>query len=151
LDDAGKILKEVKVASEPQALLKVLGNPAYRFKRIGLEAGPLSQWLFSALTETELLNCRKPSIAAINGAAVGVGITMTLPMDVRIAAKGAKIGFMASTKRPLRWGELANTPAPWLPEVSKLLTPPETSAPAQKTRPAPVTMIARTLSSASAR
>ena len=45
LDDAGKILKEVKVASEPQALLKVLGNPGYRFKRIGLEAGPLSQWL----------------------------------------------------------------------------------------------------------
>jgi transposase len=54
LDDAGKILKEVKVASEPQALLKVLGNPSYRFKRIGLEAGPLSQWLFSALAEAEL-------------------------------------------------------------------------------------------------
>ena len=42
LDDAGKILKEVKVASEPLALLKVLGNPTYCFKRIGLEAGPLS-------------------------------------------------------------------------------------------------------------
>src|ERR1700749_2244819 len=54
LDDTGKILNEVKVASEPQALLKVLGNPAYRFKRIGLEAGPLSQWLFSALAEAEL-------------------------------------------------------------------------------------------------
>jgi transposase len=27
------------------------GNPAYRFKRIGLEAGPLPQWLFSALAE----------------------------------------------------------------------------------------------------
>jgi transposase len=52
LDDAGKILKEVKVASEPEALLKVLGNPSY--KRIGLEAGPLSQWLFSALAEAEL-------------------------------------------------------------------------------------------------
>jgi hypothetical protein len=39
LDDAGKILKEVKVASEPQALLKVLGNPTYHFERIGLEAG----------------------------------------------------------------------------------------------------------------
>ena len=36
LDDAGKIVKEVKVASEPRALLKVLGNPAYRFKRIGV-------------------------------------------------------------------------------------------------------------------
>ena len=36
----------------------------------------------------------KPVIAAINGAAVGVGITMTLPMDVRLAAEGAKIGFL---------------------------------------------------------
>jgi enoyl-CoA hydratase/carnithine racemase len=41
-----------------------------------------------------IFNCRKPSIAAINGGAVGVGITMTLPMDIRIAANGAKIGFI---------------------------------------------------------
>ena len=54
VDDTGRIVKEVKVASEPEALLKVLGKPAYRFKRIGLEAGPLSQWLFSALAEAEL-------------------------------------------------------------------------------------------------
>ena len=49
VDDAGRIKREVRVASEPEALLTVLRNPAYRFKRIGLEAGPLSQWLFSAL------------------------------------------------------------------------------------------------------
>ncbi len=54
VNDTGRIVREVKVASEPEALLKVLGNPAYRFKRIGLEAGPLSQWLFSALAEVEL-------------------------------------------------------------------------------------------------
>ena len=48
VDDSGKIVREVKVASEPEALLAVLRNPAYRFGRIGLEAGPLSQWLFSA-------------------------------------------------------------------------------------------------------
>jgi transposase len=54
VDDAGKIVREVKVASEPEALLAVLANPAYRFKRIGLEAGPLSQWLFSALAEAGL-------------------------------------------------------------------------------------------------
>ena len=54
VDDTGKIVGEVKVASEPEALLAVLKNPAYRFKRIGLEAGPLSQWLFSALAEAEL-------------------------------------------------------------------------------------------------
>ena len=35
-------------------MLAVLKNPAYHFKRIGLEAGPLSQWLFSALAEAEL-------------------------------------------------------------------------------------------------
>jgi transposase len=54
VDDAGKIVREVKVASEPEALLAVLKNLAYHFKRIGLEAGPLSQWLFSALAEAGL-------------------------------------------------------------------------------------------------
>ena len=54
VDDTGKIVREVKVASEPEALLAVLENPAYHFKRIGLEAGPLSQWLFSALVEAGL-------------------------------------------------------------------------------------------------
>src|SRR6266404_4561620 len=39
VDDAGKIVREVKVASEPEALLAVLKNLAYHFKRIGLEAG----------------------------------------------------------------------------------------------------------------
>ena len=54
VDDTGKIVREVKVASEPEALLAVLKNPVYHFRRIGLEAGPLSQWLYSALAEAEL-------------------------------------------------------------------------------------------------
>ena len=54
VDDTGRIVREVKVASEPEALLTALKNPSYHFKRIGLEAGPLSQWLFSALAEAEL-------------------------------------------------------------------------------------------------
>jgi transposase len=54
VDDTGRIVREVKVASEPDALLAVLTNPTYHFKRIGLEAGPLSQWLFSAVAEAGL-------------------------------------------------------------------------------------------------
>ena len=54
VDDTGKIVREVKVASEPEDLLEILNNPTYHFKRIGLEAGPLSQWLFSALAEAGL-------------------------------------------------------------------------------------------------
>ena len=53
VDETGKIVREVKVASEPDALLTVLKNRAYHFKRIGLEAGPLSQWLYSALAEDD--------------------------------------------------------------------------------------------------
>ena len=54
VDDTGRIVREVKMASEPEALLPVLTNPAFHFKRIGLEAGPLSQWLYGALAEAGL-------------------------------------------------------------------------------------------------
>jgi transposase len=54
VDETGRTVREVKVASEPEVLLAVLANPAYRHMRIGLEAGPLSQWLFSTLAEAGL-------------------------------------------------------------------------------------------------
>jgi hypothetical protein len=41
VDDIGKVVREVKVASELEALLAAPKNPVYRFKQIGLEAGPL--------------------------------------------------------------------------------------------------------------
>ncbi|MEX1033205.1 MAG: crotonase/enoyl-CoA hydratase family protein [Cellvibrionaceae bacterium] len=41
-----------------------------------------------------IYNCAKPVIAAINGPAVGIGATMTLPMDIRLASDKAKIGFV---------------------------------------------------------
>lgn len=41
-----------------------------------------------------IFNCKKPIIAAINGAAVGIGATMTLAMDIRIASDKARVGFV---------------------------------------------------------
>ncbi len=46
------------------------------------------------LGSLRIFECKKPVIAAINGAAVGAGVTLTLPMDVRIASETAKFGFV---------------------------------------------------------
>jgi enoyl-CoA hydratase/carnithine racemase len=45
-----------------------------------------------------IFDSMKPVIAAINGPAVGVGITMTLPMDIRLASEDAKMGFVFSRR-----------------------------------------------------
>jgi len=45
-----------------------------------------------------IFNCRKPVIAAVNGPAVGIGATMLLPMDVRIASTEARFGFVFSQR-----------------------------------------------------
>jgi transposase len=49
VDVSGKIVREAKVASEPEALIAWFGSLGFGLERIGLEAGPLSQWLFAAM------------------------------------------------------------------------------------------------------
>ena len=50
VDAQGKIVKEAKVLSEPEALVSFFKRLGFPMKRIGLEAGPLSQWLHAGLS-----------------------------------------------------------------------------------------------------
>ena len=54
VDGSGKIIRETKVASEPAALIGWLGSLGFGLGRIGLEAGPLSQWLYMAMKQAGL-------------------------------------------------------------------------------------------------
>src|SRR6266699_1043012 len=53
VDDAGKVILEQKVPTEPAAIIALLNSRGETYGRIGIEAGPLSKWLVNALTAAE--------------------------------------------------------------------------------------------------
>ena len=55
VDENGRICREAKVVSHPEDLSKALTETGFRIERIGLEAGPLSQWLFEGMARDGLL------------------------------------------------------------------------------------------------
>src|ERR671933_1986531 len=73
VDAMGRIVREAKVASEPEALVKFFRELGLPLSRVGLEAGPLSQWLHAGLTgaglEAVLLETRqgKAALSAMAG------------------------------------------------------------------------------------
>src|SRR5271156_1608366 len=54
VDDTGKVILEQKIPTEPADIITLLSSLGATFDRIGIEAGPLSQWLVNALTAVEL-------------------------------------------------------------------------------------------------
>jgi transposase len=54
VDASGKIVRENKIASEPEALIAWFGSLGFGLARLGLEAGPLSQWLYAAMKQAGL-------------------------------------------------------------------------------------------------
>jgi len=49
VDENGKLCRQRKVVSHPEDLVAILSDPAFSLDRVGIEAGPLSQWLFEGL------------------------------------------------------------------------------------------------------
>ncbi len=66
VDASGKIVKEGKVLSEPEALIAWVKTFPFALARIGLEAGPLSQWLYAGLKEAGFA-VELPGVGAIVG------------------------------------------------------------------------------------
>jgi len=54
VDETGKLCREVKAPTHPEDLARVLKDPSWQLERVGLEAGPLSQWIFSGLADVGL-------------------------------------------------------------------------------------------------
>jgi transposase len=99
VDAHGKILKEAKVASEPEALIAWLAAHGTPMARIGLEAGPLSQWLFAGLKAAglpvELLETRHVC-AAFTAMPV-----KTDRKDARGIAQLMRLGWFRPVLRPV--------------------------------------------------
>jgi transposase len=54
VDEVGKVVRETKVVTEPEAISALSNSAGLEYERIGLEAGPLSQWLVNGLAEAGL-------------------------------------------------------------------------------------------------
>ena len=91
VDGTGKILREAKVASEPEALIRFFQDLGLPMSRIGLEAGPLSQWLHAGLVkagfEVVLLETRHVK------AALSAMIVKTDRRDARGIAQLLRMGW----------------------------------------------------------
>ena len=94
VDERGTVVSEVKVASEPEALIRFLRAQELEIGRVGLEAGPLSQWLHAGLVtagfETVLLDTRHVK-AALSA------------MTVKTERRDAAAWLVSAGAREVRW------------------------------------------------
>jgi hypothetical protein len=88
VDDAGRVILEQKVATEPADLIALLTSFGVIYGRIGIEAGPLSQWLVSALIAAELpvICVETRHIPGATGTGVFAVATVNLGIDATISA-----------------------------------------------------------------
>ena len=90
VDETGKIVREMKLASGPDALVAVLKNPSYHFKRIGLEAGPLAMAVQRARRSRLASDLRRD---AAHAGGAGGKINKTDRNDARGMAQMMRVGL----------------------------------------------------------
>src|SRR6478735_1853271 len=115
MDAAGKLIRESKVESEPEAIAELLHAIGGPYKRVGLEAGPLSQWLYSGLASTGF-----PVICVETRhmkAALSAQINKTDRNDARGIAQMMRVGLY----KPVHVKTLASQQARMLLTSRKLL------------------------------
>ncbi len=74
------------------------GRDTFNYEARGIESETPVHRDGGGRVTLRMFQCKKPIIGAINGPAVGIGVTMTLPMDIRIASADAKFGFVFSRR-----------------------------------------------------
>jgi transposase len=100
VDANGKIVREIKVASEPEVLVEFFKGLSFPVTRIGLEAGPLSQWLHAGLTragfETVLWETRHVK-AALSAMSIKTDRTRDRPAYAHglVPARTRQVGRLA--------------------------------------------------------
>jgi hypothetical protein len=114
VDESGKIVRELKVASEPVALIHCLKSLGVRVERIALEAGPLSQWLYGALRESPYVTTLPPSKCWLRHACAGNGARGQnsceskrlgrIPAAKWVSCQAKTIANQATCRRPMRRG-----------------------------------------------
>src|SRR5215204_3296215 len=107
VDEAGKVVRETRIPTEPAAPIAVLTEAGVLFHRIGLEAGPLSQWLFGALVEAGL-----PAICTETRhmkAALAAQVNKTDRNDARGIAQMMRVGLYRPVHVKTRSGQERRT------------------------------------------
>ena len=102
VDRAGKVIREVKIATEPEAIRAVLVDETFTIERIGLEAGPLSQWLYSGLAEAGL------PIICVETRHMKAALTAQLNKSDRNDARGIAHMMRVGLYRPVHVKTLAS-------------------------------------------
>jgi len=102
VDGAGRIVRETKVASEPEALVRFFRELGIGMTRIGLEAGPLSQWLHAGLVAAEF------EVVLLETRHVKAALSAMVTARMRVASRsccawGGSARCMPSRREPRRF------------------------------------------------